>query len=167
MSKFTAWKLRFCLNFILTVGLLWACLIQAAEKGESSSPLSSVTIKREARSKSPGWSKSFDCGPGMPEVERLCLAPKDKVVIRFKFEKARGSVSARVSAEDGGVINGKKGSVFIPSLGTPEIEFAVGGHRGRYTLRVEQGDQLQIIEFWVGEEIPQGQAGPKLTFKGE
>ncbi|MCC7073297.1 MAG: hypothetical protein IT383_18415 [Deltaproteobacteria bacterium] len=90
---------------------------------------------------------------------RVLLVPGEHIEIRLRPSTSGAAVTVR--ADDGGVINGLQlqPQVELPAA-TTSFAFAAGGHRGLYTVTITRGDELQILEAWVGNEAPTGRAGP-------
>lgn len=98
---------------------------------------------------------------------RIPLDPREVVSLNLTFSRSTDPV--RFVAPNGGSINGQGGHVEISpaaSGGSIPLTFTVGRSRGLYTLEMNQGNQTQIFEFWVGVESPTGRPGPNLHFKG-
>ncbi len=97
---------------------------------------------------------------------RILAQPGETFSIQLAVSNGKPSEPLRVSAEMGGVIDGKRGPFERKQLGTTPVNltFAVGKARGRYLLEVRNGHESKFLEFWVGEEPPQGKSGPQRSF---
>jgi hypothetical protein len=90
---------------------------------------------------------------------RVLLEPGERIEVQLHPSTSKSAVTVR--ADDGGAINGlqRQTQVELPT-NTTSFSFTAGGHRGLYTVTVTRGDDVQILETWVGSEAPTGRAGP-------
>jgi len=101
------------------------------------------------------------------EFGRVHVEPNEVLTIRLVLKNFDSGSKVRVDADNGGCLNHRLGPLVIePKTGddTVAFQYAVGGHRGKYTLLVMQGSRQELLEFWVGPEPRTGQAGPVRVF---
>ncbi len=104
------------------------------------------------------------------ETESVILEPNELLNIRLVLKNPEAGREVLIEADHGGSLNHRLGPLVIalnPGEDTIEFEYAVGGHNGRYTLLVSQGNRQELIEFRVGAEPPLGAPGPQRTFTFE
>jgi hypothetical protein len=104
------------------------------------------------------------------QFERIFVEPNEALAIRLTLAKQDTSQPVRIEADNGGSLNRRLGPLVLNpgAQGGPlEFQYAVGMHRGRYTLLVTQGSREELMEFWVGDPMPLGQAGPPRAFSGD
>jgi hypothetical protein len=101
------------------------------------------------------------------EFARVHVEPNEVLTIRLVLKNFDSGSKVRIDADFGGCLNHRLGPLVIePKAGDDAVAFqyAVGGHRGKYTLLVLQGARQELFEFWVGPEPQTGQAGPMRVF---
>lgn len=101
------------------------------------------------------------------EFARLIVEPNEVLTIRLALRNYDAGRPVRIDADNGGSLNRRLGPLVInPADGSDAIEFqyAAGGHRGKYTVVVTQGDREELLEFRVGPEPLTGQAGSLRIF---
>lgn len=92
--------------------------------------------------------------------QRILVDPGERIEVRLRPAAGNGTIVVR--ADDGGVINGRSLRPQVElSAEAPSFTFAPGGHRGLYTVTISRGKELQVLEFWVGNEAPTGRPGPQ------
>ncbi len=101
------------------------------------------------------------------ECDGLSADFNEPLYIRLHLENVRTGQPVRLEADNGGVLNQTFGTaVVMPDADSGEIgfEYVLGGHSGRYTVYITQGDRQEVLEFRVGPEPPRGEAGPPRFF---
>ena len=101
------------------------------------------------------------------EFARILVEPNEVLTIRLALSGFDPNREVRVDADNGGSLNRRLGPLTLPPNqdgNTLEFQYAAGGHRGKYTLYVRQGQRREFMEFWVGPEPPRGQPGPEREF---
>jgi hypothetical protein len=104
------------------------------------------------------------------EFMRVGVEPKEVLTIRLALVNPADGQPIRIDADNGGSLNRQLGPLTInPQRGQPAVEFryAIGGHRGKYTLLVTQGDRQELLEFYAGPERAVGRPGPLRTFNAD
>lgn len=104
------------------------------------------------------------------EFERVRVEPNEVLTVRLNLRNLDPQQPVLIEADHGGSLNRRLGPLVVqPKTKDEAIEFqyAVGGHRGKYTLIVCQGDRQELLEFRAGPEPPTGQAGPPRSFNPE
>jgi hypothetical protein len=134
-----------------------AAVAVAASGGVSPALLSEATVTRSGKV----------AGLEAPGEARVFLNPKETVAVHLGLNVTGGVV--RVSAPNGGTFNQKGGALSADGAklgGGMDFQFTPGATPGRYTVEVNAGNDTQTLEFWVGDEPPQGKPGPALVFRG-
>ncbi len=101
------------------------------------------------------------------EFARIHGDPNEVLTIRLALNGFDPTQEIRIDADNGGSLNRKIGPLTLASKGSGqpiEFQYALGKHRGRYTLFITQGQRQEFMEFWVGPESPRGAAGPMREF---
>ena len=101
------------------------------------------------------------------EFARVPVGPGEVLVITLPVHRFRGARAIRVDADNGGSLNHTLGPIedlAVSADGTVAFTYAVGGHRGRYTVEISQGPVRELLEFWVGPVPPSGEPGPARSF---
>lgn len=101
------------------------------------------------------------------EFARILVEPKEVLTIRLALNGLDPNRDVRIDADNGGSLNRKLGPLTLPPTpGEDAVQFhyALGPHRGKYTLYVRQGQRREFMEFWVGPEPPRGRPGPLREF---
>lgn len=104
------------------------------------------------------------------EFARLQVEPNEILGIRLALRNLDAGRPVQIDADNGGSINRRLGPlVLVPDPASPELAFsyALGPHRGKYTLLVSQGRRQELLEFSVGPDAPLGQPGPIRSFDSE
>jgi len=99
---------------------------------------------------------------------RILLKRNERVIVQLTHAQISGNTPVVLRADNGGLIEDRAKSPEVTIDPTGEgatFAFQAGGDRGLYTVSVAQeGRDVQIIEFWVGDESPRGAAGPERHF---
>lgn len=100
------------------------------------------------------------------ETGRILASPGESFNVRLSLKNTTATNALRVSAGMGGLIDGRGTPLVRQRLGDPNLSltFTVGTTRGRYLLEMQIGQETKFLEFWVGDEAPQGKPGPQRTF---
>ncbi len=101
------------------------------------------------------------------EFARILVEPHEVLTIRLALNGLDPNRDVRIDADNGGSLNRKLGPLTLPPTpGEDAVQFhyALGPHRGKYTLYVRQGQRREFMEFWVGPEPPRGRPGPLREF---
>lgn len=101
------------------------------------------------------------------EFARLKVAGGARFRITLRSRRFATGAPVRIEAGHGGSLNRRMGPVVgleAGAGGEVTFDFAVGEHRGLYTVDVSQGPQRELFEFWVGPEPPLGDPGPRRAF---
>ena len=101
------------------------------------------------------------------EFARILVEPNEVLKVRLAMTGLEPNREVRIDADNGGSLNRKLGPLTLAANGGAqpvEFQYAVGKHRGKYTLFVRQGTRQEFMEFWVGPEPPQGKPGPDRVF---
>ena len=104
------------------------------------------------------------------EFERLLVETNEVLAIRLVLMDFDAGRPILVEADNGGSLNRNVGPLALQPAakdGAIEFQYAIGGHKGRYTVFVSQGDRQELLEFYVGKEPPTGQSGPPRFFNPE
>ena len=101
------------------------------------------------------------------EFGRLMVETNEVLTIRLALRDVDNARGVLLEADNGGSLNRQLGPVALlplPGDGAIEFQYAIGGHRGKYTLFATQGDRQELLEFIAGQEPPTGQSGPPRYF---
>ena len=101
------------------------------------------------------------------EFERLQVETNEVMNVRLVLKDFDAGRPILVEADHGGSLNRQLGPLVLQPAskdGAIEFQYAIGGHKGRYTLFVSQGDRQELLEFYAGKEPPTGQSGPPRFF---
>ena len=101
------------------------------------------------------------------EFARVHVEPNEVLTIRLALKDFDSGSKVRIHADNGGCLNHRLGPLVLDPPAVDDavaFQYAVGGHRGRYTLLVLQGERQELFEFWVGPEPRTGQAAPVRVF---
>lgn len=102
------------------------------------------------------------------EFERISLLPGETVRLQVALISAAPGHAFTVETGHGGNINGTRGLAAVtPRNGRIEFTFSAGGHRGKYPVFIYQGNRQEVLDFFVGDEAPTGQAGPARFFNNK
>ena len=101
-----------------------------------------------------------------PEIyidRRIQLNPNDTVEIVLPKHLLNSTLPVTIRSEDGGVVDGRDltPEMTFEAGHIPEaFRYTVGRHRGLYVVSIYYGQEIQRLEFWAGEPLPQGMPGP-------
>jgi len=99
------------------------------------------------------------------EFARILVERNEVLKIRLMLNGFDANRPIRIDADNGGSLNRKLGPLVLqPSGEDIEFQYAIGGHKGRYTLLITQGHRQELLEFRVGPEPPTGKPGPVRVF---
>lgn len=150
---------------LFIVGGIWTALSASSASAGSAFAMVGEVRTGEGYARSPSRTIAIDTTVG--EAGRILAQPGEKFSISLNLIHAKTDQPLRISAGMGGVIDGKSGPLVRSKLGEPNVQitFSVGKTRGRYLLEIGNGREFSMLEFWVGEEPPQGKAGPPRVFQ--
>lgn len=95
---------------------------------------------------------------------RILLGPNELVFIELDGAGLDASTPVSLRADNGGLLNEQALRPEITASPGERFSFRAGGDRGLYTVTVSQRGRTETLEFWVGSEPPQGEAGPPRNF---
>lgn len=99
------------------------------------------------------------------EFGRVHVNPNETMTITVQLQNAQNEQGLVIEAGHGGNINGGRGAVAVnANNGVIKFQFTAGGHRGKYPVMIYQGNRQELLDFYVGDDSPTGQAGPMRTF---
>lgn len=101
------------------------------------------------------------------EFARVVVQPGEVFQVNIQSQRFNGDKPIRIDADNGGTLNREFGPIenlVAGAAGDFSFSFALGEHRGLYTVEASQGDQRELFEFWVGMEPPSGSPGPSRVF---
>lgn len=99
------------------------------------------------------------------EFRRVYAHPNETLMVSVSLKNAHAEQGILVETGHGGNINGGRGvASLIGREGTIEFKFSAGAHRGKYPVFIYQGNRQEMLDFYVGDEAPAGQAGPARSF---
>lgn len=110
---------------------------------------------------------SFELASLDGEFERVVAEAGEVFEISLRATRFASGRAVRIDADHGGSLDRRSGpieSLVAGPGGEIAFTYAVGGHRGRYTVEVSQGQTRELFEFWVGPQPPQGDAGTARAF---
>lgn len=101
------------------------------------------------------------------EFERVLAEPGEMFVVGLRSLTFSRDEPVRIDADHGGSLDRRVGPIDATQIranGELTFSYSVGGHRGRYTVEISQGPRRELLEFWVGPELPPGEPGPARVF---
>ena len=102
--------------------------------------------------------------------KQVLLKRTEVIDIVLDLSRFASDKPIRLVANNGGSINRRVGPTIVDPAkvgGVVDFTFGLGATRGAYTVEVLQGTRTELFDFWVGDLLPRGEAGPIRSFSGD
>jgi hypothetical protein len=100
--------------------------------------------------------------------QRIYVQPSETIPVEVAYEEGKAGERVAVSAEDGGGVwqgvsgkgegaRGKGAGGFVAALDGQQkvaFEFQATEHRGIHRVVLRKGNDVKVLDFWVGQELP-------------